>query len=109
MTPMRAALIGVFLLVLATMLGACTARGSERCRKVCEREAHCVDEKGATNVSFDEGECESACTSLERDDEGRREVERHAACLSTANNCDAVIECMLSSAPVEPSKIADGK
>lgn len=108
MTPMRAALIGVLLLA-AFALASCTARGSDRCREVCQREASCVEQSGNENVSFDEGECEAACTSLERDDEGRREVERHAACLSTATACDAVIKCMLSSAPAEPSKIAGGK
>ena len=84
------------LLVIAVLLGlfaACAAPRSERCRRICEREAHCTQSQ--KDYKFDQNECEAACTSLERDDRGKVSVDNHEKCVEAADQCSAVLECML--------------
>jgi hypothetical protein len=71
---------------------ACSAPRSERCRDICDKEAMCAETLDRADFKFDKRECTEACTALERDDEGRVRVERHAKCVRNAD-CSQVYAC----------------
>lgn len=81
------------LLVAALWLGACRTPTSERCRDVCSRGADCVD-PALSNKAFDEAECVSTCSALERDVVGKVSVDKHVACMKDAKDCAAIRECL---------------
>jgi hypothetical protein len=86
------------LLLLAT---ACSSEGtSNKCKEVCRREASCVDQvadEGAEDDEeqnkFDQGECIAACDALNRDEVGKKLVEKHQECAENAKDCAALLEC----------------
>ncbi len=83
------------LFALCCALG-CSAQKSERCTKICEREAECSEEQEfeEAGFKFDKGECVASCTALERDAEGEQIVADHDACVSRAgDDCRAVFAC----------------
>lgn len=85
------------LAMVAALLGAgsgCTEPRSPACKKICKREAECID-KTASKLPFDEKECVAACAALERDaDRGAAEVKRHYDCvLDPQLECPAVLDC----------------
>lgn len=77
----------------ALVATACTAPKSEVCRKVCAREAECVETGNADEASFDESECVAACAALEHDPETRQIVVEHAACVAGKRSCSEVLSC----------------
>jgi len=90
---MRLVLVGVLLFGFAgTSLVACSAPKSARCKKVCKREARC-SESARIKYKVDENECIVSCTSLDRDEEMRRQVSNHIACVEKADNCEQVAAC----------------
>ncbi len=86
--------------LLATLLvigfaTACAAPRSARCKRVCETEERCIEIENRRDISFDRGECEAACSALERDDQGAKQVKRHIKCIAAAQNeCSQVVLCM---------------
>ena len=78
-------------LVVALSL-ACSAPRSERCREICEKEAKCAETVNRADFKFDKRECIAACTALERDEQGRERVGRHAECVKHAD-CSQVYAC----------------
>jgi hypothetical protein len=89
---MRPVLLASLALALA-MLAACSSSRSPRCKEICQRESQCIREIRKIDIHFDEAECISACTVLDRDDEGHRSVDEHAQCLQRAVTCEAVLQC----------------
>jgi hypothetical protein len=80
------------LLALA-VAGSCAESHSPRCKRVCDREAECVEQLGDDRTKFDRTECASQCTALERDREGAALVDRHIACADAATTCDQLLAC----------------
>jgi hypothetical protein len=83
---------------LAASLNGCAAdRASADCKNVCRREAQCVeeaaDEKPAADARFDQSECVAACSALQRDEDGKKLVADHVACVNRSSECDAVMKC----------------
>lgn len=89
---MRPVLFASFALALA-ILAACSSSRSPRCKEICQRESQCIREVRQIDVHFDEAECISACTVLDRDSEGKRIVDEHAQCIGRASECEAVLQC----------------
>jgi len=95
----------LFSLLAALLVGlapACTSeRSSPECKEVCRKQARCVDQKGEAaqpaaieQNKFDQSECIAACTSLQRDSEGRKLVARHVECVTKAKeDCPALLAC----------------
>ncbi|MBE7449501.1 MAG: hypothetical protein HS111_11575 [Kofleriaceae bacterium] len=81
------------LVPLALLVAACTAPKSKVCRETCTREADCHESSSEEDSTFDEGECIAACAALERDDQTRGLVTRHAECVARAQSCREVLEC----------------
>lgn len=85
---------GLFAAVVLTLLGSCTEPRSAECRRVCKREAECIEETG-TKIPFEEKECVAACAALQQDsaDSGAK-VRRHIDCVDARKSCAAVLsEC----------------
>ena len=85
-------------LALAPALSGCAAdRASADCKNVCRREAQCVeeaaDDKPGGDVRFDQSECVAACSALQRDEDGKKLVAEHVACVGKAKTCDEVLAC----------------
>lgn len=77
----------------ALLLIGCTEPRSDRCRKVCKREAECIEETG-TKIPFEEKECVAACAALEQDTASSgAKVQRHIECVNNAASCSVVLEC----------------
>jgi hypothetical protein len=84
----------VALLLASLCFSSCSAPKSKRCKAICEREAECAEKTQVKGFKFDKGECVASCTALERDEEGRDIVARHAACVEQAGaSCKMVFEC----------------
>jgi hypothetical protein len=82
---------------LALLLAGCPASSSQRCRDVCRREGRCTETvKRDTAHSFDQNECVAACSALERHPEGKLVVERHLACVHSADTCAQVFDCSVA-------------
>ena len=79
--------------LLVLLVAACTEPRSESCKKVCKREAECIEETGA-KIPFEEKECVAACAALEQDvaNSGAK-VKRHIECVTNATSCAAALEC----------------
>lgn len=93
---MRRALL--LALAIAAAPSACaTDRASRECKDVCRREAECVeqaaDDKPAADNKFDQSECVAACSALQRDEDGKKLVADHVACVEKAQSCEAVLDC----------------
>jgi hypothetical protein len=90
-------------LILLALLAGCTSeRSSPECKEVCRKQARCIEEQrteaaaepAAEQDKFDQSECIAACTSLQRDREGRKLVAHHVACVDRArDNCEALLAC----------------
>jgi hypothetical protein len=89
---MRPVFFASFALAIA-ILAACSSSRSPRCKEICQRESQCIREIRRLDIHFDEAECMSACTVLDRDSEGQRIVDEHAQCIGRAGDCDAVLLC----------------
>ncbi|ACY12689.1 hypothetical protein [Haliangium ochraceum] len=75
-------------------LVACSSSRSPRCKQICQQESKCIRELGRVDMHFDEAECIAACTVLDRDGEGRRIVDEHAQCVSSAaGECSTLLRC----------------
>ena len=76
------------------LVGSCTEPRSAACRKVCKREAACIEETGS-KIPFEEKECVAACAALEQDSANSgAKVQRHFDCVfDPKNTCAAVLEC----------------
>lgn len=84
----------VLWLAASVALAACAEPRSPRCKRLCAREAECVEAADNTETAFDEGDCVAQCSALERDEQGRGTVERHADCVTAAGtSCTAVLAC----------------
>ena len=90
----------VLLLLLGSLVGACTAEVSKTCRQVCARQGECegvTAAEGGPETAFDEGECVAACAALERDPNTAGLVSRHADCVAKAGSgsaaCQAIVDC----------------
>ena len=85
------------LLVLALVIGACTAPTSKQCREVCTRQNECetvpITEAAGAETGFDDGECVAACAALERDQATVALVAAHVDCVRKAPTCSAVLAC----------------
>jgi hypothetical protein len=79
--------------LLVAALAACPAPQSSRCKEICQEQARCIEELGRTDIRIDQNECTSTCTALERDVEGKKRVDAHAACVEKASDCDAKLAC----------------
>jgi hypothetical protein len=79
--------------LLCVAASACADAKSPRCKQICDHEARCAGEDEEPRRKFDEAECVEACTLLERDAQGRKLVDRHAACVEAAATCDDVAAC----------------
>jgi hypothetical protein len=90
MMMMRPALASAMLLAA---LSACPASQSSRCMKICQEQVECIEKLGRTDIRIDQNECTSTCTALERDTEGKKRVDAHAACVDKASDCDAKLAC----------------
>jgi len=90
---MRTVLATAFIALLG--VASCSAQKSERCARICEREAECAEEAEfeAAGFKFDKGECQASCTALERDTEGAEIVAGHDDCVKRASDCRAVFAC----------------
>ena len=82
----------LLLSLLVAILAACTQPRSDRCRRICTREAECVTTTGSS-IPFDEKECIAACSVLESDTDNLAKVKKHAECVSKNQVCSAVLEC----------------
>ena len=72
---------------------ACTEPRSASCKKVCKREADCIEETGS-KIPFEEKECVAACAALEQDSaHSGAKVQRHIDCVKKQTSCAAVLEC----------------
>jgi hypothetical protein len=91
-------------LALAGLVAACTSeRASPECKEVCRKQARCMEEQrgeaatagpAAEQNKFDQSECIAACTSLQRDREGRKLVDQHVACVQRVKDaCPALLAC----------------
>jgi hypothetical protein len=86
------------LLLLAT---ACSSEGSSSdCKDICRREASCVDqmsddgkEEDEEQNKFDQSECIAACDALNRDEVGKKLVDKHKECADNAKDCPALLRC----------------
>ncbi len=82
-----------FLALAGLLLAACTEPRSASCKKVCKREAECIEETGS-KVPFEEKECVAACAALEQDSaHSGAKVTRHIECVTREKSCAAVLEC----------------
>lgn len=80
-------------LAIIAFLAACTEPRSQSCKKVCKREAECIEETGS-KVPFEEKECVAACAALEQDSaHSGAKVQRHINCVNKQTSCSAVLEC----------------
>lgn len=86
-------MVSAALAALLAMLVACSSSPGSRCKEICQREARCIRELRPVDIHFDEAECVSACTVLDRDSEGRRIVDEHAECIQRAGTCEAMLAC----------------
>ena len=82
----------VLLATAILAVGACRTPASERCREYCARGADCVEP--TSGKAFDEAECVSTCSALERDAVGKQSVDKHVACMDAAKDCTAIRECL---------------
>ena len=92
----------VLILLLASLLGCTSERSSPECKEVCRKQARCIEEQRTEAAAepaveqdkFDQSECIAACTSLQRDREGRKLVANHVACVYRAkDDCTALLAC----------------
>jgi hypothetical protein len=93
--------LGLFLLASAS----CSSGGSSSdCKDICQKEASCVDkmseegkEEDEEQNKFDQSECIAACEALNRDEVGKKLVEKHKACADAAKGakdyCAALLQC----------------
>ena len=79
---------------------ACSSEGtSPDCKKVCRKEAACVDQiadegkEDEEQNRFDQSECIAACDALSRDDVGEKLVRKHLECATQAKDCAALLQC----------------
>ena len=86
---------------LVTSAG-CPAGESERCRTLCKTVVACVDKLNEDSAVIDENECTVTCTSLDRDPEGKTQVDAYAECMSYAADCQAKLACKSAPAPIAP-------
>jgi hypothetical protein len=101
----RLALASLAIALVASLpaLGGCTSeRASPECKEVCRKQARCVEDQrseaatgpAAEQSKFDQSECIAACTSLQRDREGRKLVAQHLECTERAKDaCPALLAC----------------
>lgn len=90
--------IVAFALLLAA---ACSSEGaSNDCKKICSKEASCVDKRAEEakedeeQNKFDQSECIAACDALSRDEVGKDLVAKHDDCVTRAeNDCAAILKC----------------
>ena len=75
---------------MALVLG-CAEKRSERCERVCTREAECAER--LDDESYSKSECVEQCNDLERRSAGAKLVEGHVACVDGAADCAAVRAC----------------
>jgi hypothetical protein len=87
------AMIRIALAMLLAALSACPASQSSRCKEVCQQQVQCIEDLGRTDIRIDQNECTSTCTALERDAEGKKRVDAHAACVTKASNCEDKLAC----------------
>ena len=52
-----------------------------------------ADDKPTADIKFDQSECVAACSALQRDEDGKKLVADHVACVEKADSCDAVLTC----------------
>jgi hypothetical protein len=88
---MRLAAAG--LLAAALSAPACTERRGTRCETICKRESDCAEKLRRDDIEVDEAECVEKCRQLERDDDGKKAVADHAACVDGAADCNALLAC----------------
>ncbi|HKE13673.1 MAG TPA: hypothetical protein VKB80_02325 [Kofleriaceae bacterium] len=105
MRPALASLLAPLALLVVTALpgpGCTSDRASPECKEVCRKHARCAEEQrseaatgpAAEQSKFDQSECIGACTSLQRDREGRRLVAQHLECVERAKDaCPALLAC----------------
>jgi hypothetical protein len=79
-------------LLAVSLVCACTQPRSQRCAKICAREADCMAATSST-MPFDEKECIAACAVLELDPDNAARVKKHEDCVHAAPSCPAVLEC----------------
>jgi hypothetical protein len=99
----RLALASLLVACFVSVAVGCTSeRASPECKEVCRKQARCVeDQRGeaatgpaAEQSKFDQSECIAACTSLQRDREGRKLVAQHLECVERAKDaCPALVAC----------------
>jgi hypothetical protein len=88
------------LLLGGTLLCACPAEQSSRCRELCQSLVKCADDQEHVIMVIDENECTTTCTALERDPEGKKRVDQYALCADKATDCAARLQCRQASADV---------
>jgi hypothetical protein len=96
-------LVSLLLSSLLLATGCASERASNECKDVCRKQAQCVDqqreaagdgEAGSDQNKFDQSECVAACTALLRDEQGKKIVEQHVACIDRAGaDCTALLAC----------------
>ena len=84
---MRALLWTVVLLAASA---GCKDSARSKCDDVCTREANCASQ---ARIELDRTECIEHCRELEATNAGAALVEEHAACVSAAPTCEAVLTC----------------
>jgi hypothetical protein len=78
------------------LMSACTGAQSEQCKDTCQQETTCAAQKSSLegNYPWDLDECIGACVALERDAEGRKQVESHVRCVKeAAGDCEKILNC----------------
>ena len=85
----------VFLVAIAGFV-ACAAPRSERCKRICELEAQCIEADPPKDITFDKNDCIVSCSAFDRDEPvGKTKIDEHEACVKKAkSSCDAVFACM---------------
>jgi hypothetical protein len=100
--PALASLLVALAAIALPGLGCTSDRASPECKEVCRKHARCAEEQrseaatgpAAEQSKFDQSECIGACTSLQRDREGRRLVAQHLECVERAKDaCPALLAC----------------
>jgi hypothetical protein len=88
--------LSLILLGTLALSSACSEAKSERCKKVCQQETDCAEQRSRDGETFpyDLDECIAACVGLERDSSGREKVEAHIECANSAgDSCEKLLTC----------------